>query len=50
MIELKSPREINLMREAGRMVSRVLQELEPMMVPGVTTNPLIKRQRRRSML
>jgi len=40
MIELKSPREIDLMREAGRMVSVVLKELEEMIAPGVTTKEL----------
>ena len=40
MIELKSPREIDLMREAGRMVSAVIQELEGMIKPGITTKEL----------
>ena len=40
MIELKSEREIDLMREAGRMVSKVLEELEEFMVPGITTQEL----------
>ena len=40
MIELKSPREMDLMREAGRMVSVVLQELEEIIAPGVTTKEL----------
>ncbi len=43
MIELKSPREIDLMREAGRMVSVVIQELEGMVAPGMTTKALDER-------
>ncbi len=40
MIELLSPREIDFMREAGRMTSSVLQELEGKVVPGITTAEL----------
>jgi len=36
-IVLKSPREIELMRAAGRVVYRVLTELESLVRPGVTT-------------
>ncbi|MBI5865143.1 MAG: type I methionyl aminopeptidase [Planctomycetes bacterium] len=36
-IVLKSPREIALMREAGRVVCRVLDEVEAVIAPGVTT-------------
>lgn len=36
-IKLKSPREISLMREAGRVVARALDEVRRMAVPGVTT-------------
>jgi len=37
MIIVKSPREIELMREAGRIVATVFKVLEPKCVPGVTT-------------
>lgn len=40
MIELLSPREIDFMREAGRMVSVVLRELEEMVAPGIPTKAL----------
>ncbi|MBI4436990.1 MAG: type I methionyl aminopeptidase [Candidatus Omnitrophica bacterium] len=43
MIELKSSREIDTMREAGRMVSIVLQEIEERIAPGVTTQELNER-------
>lgn len=36
-IILKSPREIELMREAGRLVHRILAKLAEMAQPGVTT-------------
>lgn len=39
-IIIKSPREIDLMREAGRVVHRVLSEIEPAVRPGVTTGEL----------
>lgn len=39
-IVLKSPREIELMRAAGRVVYRVLVELEGLIRPGVTTRTL----------
>lgn len=39
-IKLKSPREIELMREAGRILSRVLSRLAAMTQPGVTTAQL----------
>jgi len=39
-IILKSPREIELMRAAGRLVNRVLCELEGRIRPGVTTAEL----------
>ena len=35
--KLKSPREIGLMREAGRVVARALARVRQMAVPGVTT-------------
>jgi methionyl aminopeptidase len=37
MIILKSQREIELMREAGRIVSDLLKRLERLIVPGITT-------------
>ena len=37
MIIIKSPREIDLIREAGRVVALVFQEVEPLIVPGTTT-------------
>lgn len=39
-IVLKSAREIELMREAGRLVCRVLDRMERMVAPGVTTGEL----------
>ncbi|ADU52352.1 methionine aminopeptidase, type I [Thermaerobacter marianensis DSM 12885] len=40
MIELKSEREIRLMREAGRIVAAVLRELAAALRPGITTADL----------
>ena len=37
VIKLKSPREISLMREAGRVVAKALDQVRQMAVPGVTT-------------
>jgi methionyl aminopeptidase len=37
MIKLKSPREIGLMREAGRVVARALDQVRKLAVPGATT-------------
>jgi methionyl aminopeptidase len=37
VIKLKSPREIALMREAGRVVAQALDQVRRMAVPGVTT-------------
>lgn len=39
-IVIKSPREIELLRAAGRVVCRVLDEIERMVRPGVTTAAL----------
>jgi methionyl aminopeptidase len=39
-IKLKSPREIALMREAGRVVAKALETVRPLAVPGVTTAEL----------
>ena len=40
MIELKTAREIEMMRRAGRIVAEVLQELHQAVKPGVTTRAL----------
>ena len=40
MITIKSDREIELMKKAGRIVARVLDELQPMIQPGITTAEL----------
>jgi methionyl aminopeptidase len=37
VIKLKSPREINLMREAGRVVAEALDRIKAIAVPGATT-------------
>lgn len=42
MITIKSQREIDLMREAGRIVGLIHQELAKVIKPGVTTNQLDK--------
>jgi len=39
-IKLKSPRELALMREAGRVVAKALDQVRRMAVPGVTTADL----------
>src|SRR5207249_7324523 len=39
-IKLKSPREIALMREAGRVVARALAQVHRLAVPGATTADL----------
>lgn len=43
MIVLKTPEEIRLMREAGRIVARVHEALREMIRPGVTTAALNRR-------
>ncbi|WP_422927697.1 type I methionyl aminopeptidase [Singulisphaera sp. PoT] len=40
MLKLKSPREISLMREAGRIVAKSLDRVKTLAVPGVTTAEL----------
>ena len=40
VIQLKSPREIGLMREAGRVVALALEEVRRLAAPGVTTAEL----------
>lgn len=42
MIILKTPREIELLREAGRIVALVHEELKKAIVPGVTTKEIDK--------
>ena len=37
MIKLKSPRELSLMREAGKLVARALEAVRPLAQPGGTT-------------
>ena len=39
-IELKSPQEIEVMREAGRIVAQALAEVQRRLEPGVTTETL----------
>ncbi len=40
MISIKSPREVELMREAGRITESVFHALEPLMKPGISTKEL----------
>lgn len=40
MLKLKSPREISLMRQAGRVVAQALDQVRRLAVPGVTTAEL----------
>jgi methionyl aminopeptidase len=40
MIKLKSPREISLMRDAGRVVAKALDQVRQKAVPGATTAEL----------
>ncbi len=40
LIKLKSPREMGLMRDAGRLVARALQRVRELAQPGVTTGEL----------
>ncbi|PKM98628.1 MAG: type I methionyl aminopeptidase [Elusimicrobia bacterium HGW-Elusimicrobia-3] len=47
MIEIKTPAEIESMRKASRVVAEVLQELKPLVKPGVTTAELDKFAERR---
>ncbi|MBC6417532.1 MAG: type I methionyl aminopeptidase [Prochloron sp. SP5CPC1] len=39
-IEIKSPREIEIMRQSGKIVATVLKEIEEMVAPGMTTADL----------
>ncbi|NLA26926.1 MAG: M24 family metallopeptidase, partial [Firmicutes bacterium] len=43
MIRLKSAREIELMRDSGKVAAMVLQELGELISPGITTAELDKR-------
>ena len=40
MISLKSPQEIDIMRDANRIVAEILAELEAQIAPGITTMEL----------
>ncbi len=40
MLKLKSPRELSLMREAGRVVAKALDQVRRLAVPGVSTAEL----------
>ncbi len=42
MIQIKSPREINLMKEAGRIVALCHKTIDQMVKPGVTTSQINK--------
>ena len=42
MILIKSPKEIEYMREAGRIVALALAEMEKAIKPGITTRQLDK--------
>ncbi len=43
MISIKSPREIDLMRKAGRLTAKVFEEVGPLVKPGVSTQFLADR-------
>ena len=43
MIKLKSAREIELMRQSGKVAAMVMQELEKAVSPGTTTAELDKK-------
>lgn len=43
MVSIKTPRELDLMREAGKIVGKVFSGLEPLCVPGVSTLELAKK-------
>ena len=40
MVTLKSKRELEIMRDASRIVGEILQELRPLVQPGITTREL----------
>jgi methionyl aminopeptidase len=42
VIVIKSPREIELMKQAGILLAKVFQAIEPLIKPGVTTNQIDK--------
>lgn len=42
MITIKSPKEIEIMREGGKILARIIKNLEKLVRPGVTTNYLNK--------
>jgi methionyl aminopeptidase len=47
MVTIKSPREIELMKKACKITAQILNELELMVVPGVTTGELDQYSERR---
>jgi len=42
MITIKTPEEIKIMREGGRILAKIIEELEKMVKPGITTEDLNK--------
>ncbi len=42
MIPIKSPKEIATMREGGKILARIMRELEKMVEPGIATKELNK--------
>lgn len=46
-IEIKSPREIEIMRQSSRIVATVLKEISEMVQPGMTTADLDARAEKR---
>ena len=47
-VSIKSAREIELMREAGKRLAHVHQELEAMIAPGISTWELMQREKNSS--
>ena len=47
MISIKTPQEIEIMRQGGRLLARILQELIDQVVPGVSTEALDEYANRR---
>ena len=42
MVELKTPEEIEIMAEGGKILARIMKELERRVCPGITTKELDK--------
>ena len=40
MVKIKTPQEIKIMKQGGRILATVMRELQKMAVPGITTNDL----------